>query len=87
MFVFLNMVYASTVVHCLPQSLTVWDYYKLPHCLLAQGSTCAPEVLNLILNRPDTKTNKLSSLHKTGLKNYGETEGYAITTANLRSPN
>lgn len=61
-------------------------YLKLWRCHLARGSTCAPEVLILILNRLDTKTNKLSSLHQTGLKNYGQREGYAITAANLRSP-
>lgn len=61
-------------------------YLRLWRCHLAWGSTCAPEVLILILNRLDTKTNKLSSLHQTGLKNYGHREGYAITAANLRSP-
>lgn len=75
---------------CLPPARTVqWvrrGYLRLRRCHLAWGSTCAPEVLILILNRLDTKTNKLSSLHQTGLKNYGRTEGYAITAANLRSP-
>ncbi len=52
---------------------------------MAKGSTCVPEVFVLILSRLDTKTNKLSSLHQTGLKNYGHGEGYAITAANLWS--
>lgn len=51
------------------------------------GSTCALEVLILILNGLDTKTNKLSSAHQAGLKNYGNGEGYAIIAANLRSQN
>lgn len=65
-----------------------WDrgYFRLWHCHLASGSTCVPEVLILILNRLDTKTNKLSSLRRTGQKNYGHGEGYAITAANLQSP-
>lgn len=42
-----------------------------------------PEVLVLILNLPDTKTNKLSPLPQTGLKNYGHRERDAITTANF----
>lgn len=63
------------------------DYLRLWHCHFTWGSTCAPEVLILMLNRLDTKTNKLSSLHRTGLKTYGHGEGYAITAANLRSPN
>lgn len=75
---------------CLPLGHSVqWvrrGYLRAWCCHLAWGSTCAPEVLILILNRLDTKTNKLSSLHQTGLKNYGHREGYAITAANLRSP-
>lgn len=65
-----------------------WDrgYLRLWHCHLASGSTCVPEVLILILNRLDTKTNKLSSLQRTGQKNYGHGEGCAITAANLQSP-
>ncbi len=79
-----------TLFRCLPLGHTVQcvrrGYLRLWCCHLAWGSTCAPEVLILILNRLDTKTNKLSSLHQTGLKNYGHREGYAITAANLRSP-
>lgn len=65
-----------------------WDrgYLRLWHCHLASGSTCVPEVLILILNCLDTKTNKLSSLLRAGQKNYGHGEGYAITAANLQSP-
>ena len=74
---------------CPPLGCTVqsgrWGYFRLCHCHLAWGSTCVPEVLILILNRLDTKTNRLSSLHQTGLRNYGHREAYAITAANLRS--
>lgn len=47
-----------------------WDrgYLRLWHCHLASGSTCVPEVLILILNRLDTKTNKLSSLRERARK-------------------
>lgn len=61
-------------------------YLRLWRCHLAWGSTCAPEVLILILNRLDTKTNKLSRLHQTSLRNDGHGEGRAITAANLWSP-
>lgn len=86
-----HSVCTSALFRCLPLDQTVlWlrqDYLRLWHCHLAWGSTCALEVLILILNGLDTKTNKLSSAHQAGLKNYGNGEGYAIIAANLRSQN